>query len=357
MPITHRSVFESTQSKPTVIVAGKGGTGKSTALAAIASRLNNEGRRMLVGDLDGSPSASDSFGMSPDVRAKTMVRNDVLAIRENLDSVLIRPLLPEVTTNSCTTTEQYASQLNANLEIYTDENIHSFLPILRLAAQPEFYGVPAQTEVLAHIIQLTTLLREQVHIFTDRAQHTIEKTCIAKPDVTMLDTENTNNLLKMLSIINRLSHSMRNMANKGFVEAKFLPKNLKQYRNTKIGKNPESFIESAASLKEHMQTETGLVLVTNPGGNEITQTIDEILQLTERGKPPDHIIMNRWPSRKKDRRLAKIQEKHFLATLDLLEADIGYSRVQPNVVQLVVPGEDAFQELQLQNLENLADCI
>ena len=59
MPPEHESPLQSLTATNVVIVAGKGGVGKTTVTAVIARAASRDGRRVLVVELDGKPTLDD----------------------------------------------------------------------------------------------------------------------------------------------------------------------------------------------------------------------------------------------------------------------------------------------------------
>ena len=62
MPPEHESPLQSLTATNVVIVAGKGGVGKTTVTAVIARAASRDGRRVLVVELDGKPTLDRLLG-------------------------------------------------------------------------------------------------------------------------------------------------------------------------------------------------------------------------------------------------------------------------------------------------------
>lgn len=67
MPPEHESPLQSLTATNVVIVAGKGGVGKTTVTAVIARAASRDGQRVLVIELDGKPTLEQLLATSPDI--------------------------------------------------------------------------------------------------------------------------------------------------------------------------------------------------------------------------------------------------------------------------------------------------
>lgn len=87
MPPEHESPLQSLTATNVVIVAGKGGVGKTTVTAVIARAASRDGRRVLVVELDGKPTLDQLLAGAPVAGAGTI---DVVHISaaEALDEYL-----------------------------------------------------------------------------------------------------------------------------------------------------------------------------------------------------------------------------------------------------------------------------
>lgn len=71
-----------------LFVTGKGGVGKTTVAAALASLAANEGRRTLICEVDAKGNLSDSFGVGPLKFAATEVQTDLFAMAMDTEESL-----------------------------------------------------------------------------------------------------------------------------------------------------------------------------------------------------------------------------------------------------------------------------
>ena len=365
MAVIGQSIFRTLDLSPpesdlpsTIIVTGKGGVGKSTTLAAIAKKLRTMGFSVLIADLDGSPNATDSFGYPEEIEDRLIEKNDVFQIADGIHCVLLRNLVPEIPFVPRELPQDYAKRLNDVLDPLTNPNIHPFLPILRPASMSEFFGFPANVEQISMMISLVTILQEQRHIVTDTLNNCVEVQQFDRPDFVLIDTENTNNALKTLNLISLISHSMRNLAAKGAIGKLALPANLKSYTNTPVGKDPEEFICAAEKLRDHIADfHTKLVMVTGPGGNQVSQALREMRILDSKGKSPNHVFMNHWPENEPDQQIAHAQVERFTREGERATGGFGYSQAAPSIVHPVLVGSEYFQRDTLAKLDRLIECL
>ena len=78
MPPEHESPLQSLTATNVVIVAGKGGVGKTTVTAVVARAASRDGRRVLVVELDGKPTLHRLLGGVESIRVEHISAADAL---------------------------------------------------------------------------------------------------------------------------------------------------------------------------------------------------------------------------------------------------------------------------------------
>ncbi len=377
MPLVHRSLRESLgdpSESPIIIVSGKGGVGKSTISAALAQGLANQGQDIVISDLDGAPSSSDALGGTEKQRKQLEIENEVLEIREQIRVILLNTIIPDVAEEYLEDARAYATELNRLLNALLQNEINgqtTFLPVLRLAMQSLFYGIPTEAKDLAHIVQLMEIILQKRHFVTKTTpgDESITRSYLKPYDHLVIDTENTNNILRMLRVLKRLGRSMQNIhksvhqsgilgvANTTRLTVRHTP-NLNTYAESYVGHHPEEFIEASEQLRQLLfSTKTKLIIITNPGPSEIRKAIADIHTAQKTGRNIDHILMNRWPTDPRLQASSEQIEREFLEKMHTDHGTIGYSRVMPGALEQASPLDKNYTELQLANLLKIAKAL
>jgi len=357
MPITPRSLEETLSldgQDNVVLVSGKGGVGKSTIAAALALLSSNDNITQLI-DLDAAHSSLDSLGVE---ESETTVREEHNQIYEISDR--FRVLLFTAIIKNPRTIDDLNRQLNALVQ---DTGI---LPILRLAVHSRFFGIPSDHKAMAYIIQLIEVLESKRYLQVDHGDPMRLEVKDLEPaaGVSIIDSENTQGLMSMLDSLQFLGKALLNLreradgsifnpSNLGFQTTIGRQPNIKEYLETSAGKSPDNVIEVMENFVKRMHsTRTKIVIVTNPGRNEVHQTAREVECLN--GKV-DHILMNRWA----DSDEARHWESHLLDRLAPHingTNNVGYSRVElDKPLNKIDPIRNNMESsLCIENLETIA---
>ncbi|PIQ76979.1 hypothetical protein COU78_06495 [Candidatus Peregrinibacteria bacterium CG10_big_fil_rev_8_21_14_0_10_49_24] len=360
MPVVNRPLYDSIQDTNLVIVSGKGGVGKSTMAGALSygqSEIRNRNTNLI--DLDAAHSSFDTLGLPTEETDRAELFNEIREVTDRLKVLLMSPLVRD---------PKDIDDLNQQLELYVPDQ--GVLPILRLAVHSRFFGIPSEHKPMSHVLQLMEILQNRTHFISDYREGTqgVSVQSLDIPDMTIIDSENTQGLMTVISSLQYLERSLINVrdrmqgnplnpSNFGFQATIGRQPNIRRYAESSVGKNPEPTIDLMRQFCERMyDTRTGIVLVTNPGRNEVNQTTREAQHLLERGMHIDHVLMNRWPT---DTHKIQGAEKWEHAMRDRLSAlqsqrNIGFSRVSPDdPLEDIDPQSSTLQEECFRNLERI----
>lgn len=361
MNIRHRSLEDSLQGTDTVLVSGKGGVGKSTIAAALALREAQHGKSTQLVDLDSAHSSLDTFGLPLEETHEAEMHNGIREVAKNLRVLLLTSLIRD---------PRDIDDLNEQLERFVPNE--GVLPILRLAVHSRFFGIPSEHKPMAHVLQLVELLQHQRFYVCDyRDEHEgVTPVAVPYPDRTIIDSENTQGLTtvirsleylerSLLNVQDRMEGSLLNPSNLGFQITVGRQPNIKAYAQSVVGHNPHHAIAVMRTFCEHMRSaRTAIAIVTNPGRNEVNQTVREVEELVSGGTGVRHILMNRWPEQDSLQESALHWEQQLIEKLQRFphtsSRQIGYSRVACGPLESVDPGNGSARETCMRNLEKIA---
>lgn len=364
MSLQKRPLYDSIDTAETIIVSGKGGVGKSTMSGALAygqSAVHNQETELI--DLDSAHSSFDTLGLPAEDTDAAELCNEVKTVSDNLRIILLSALVQD---------PKDIPDLNEQLETYVPDK--GVLPVLRLAVHSRFFGIPSEHKSMSHVLQLMEILERRQHVVADYRDGSrgVQMVDLPEPDITVIDSENTQGLMAVISSLQFLEHSLINVrdrmngsplnpSNLGFQATIGRQPNIKAYAESSVGQNPEPTIEIMRQFCERMyDTRTRVVLVTNPGRNEVNQTVREAGHLLERGMQIDHVLMNRWPTDKRLVAGAKRWEHNLQERLGQLpsQAEIGFSRVDvSDPLENIDPEDSAVQEVCRRNLARIEETF
>ena len=276
-----------------VIVIGKWWVGKSTIAAAIALMFSQDGEQTIASDMDASHSLSDSLGLSRDD-----LKDGTFGVRYNKHLFLyfLGQIVPDFFS------DKGHNLLNEALDTLLSWD-HSMLPLLRLAVHPTFAGLPLPHQNIAYVLQLLDAYRLwKFHTIDGQSIQTRQGDDFEKR---LIDCENTQWFIRVILAILSIENTLKNI-HKAFHgtlsekatgtltrEAIKRQANLLKLAQSDVVKNYKAFTQEIVKFHQDI-TKAKIIVVTQPGWNDLQQTIAEVRFLVELGIRPTHILVNKW---------------------------------------------------------------
>ena len=290
-------------SQETVFVSGKGGVGKSTITGAIANGFEGSGEVIVI-DTDKAHSMLDTFGFSPEDIDKFTSKSDIIQVsRKKIQVLLTHDIIPEVPRDN-----EKHTELNRLLDrLIKDEGL---LPLLRMAVHPTFLGIPLPYQDFARVIQIIELIKNHAYYKIDTSKQgseTLDYSLLESPaNKVLIDSENTQGLLRIINSLHKLQNSIKNMksrksgsifnpANASFKAMLKYQPNLARVAESSLVENADHYGEVLRISQQYLvdETQMAIVLVTQPGWNDLNQTIREIESLKKQGVLPAAVVLNK----------------------------------------------------------------
>ena len=254
------------------------------------------------------------------------------------------------------------------------------IPVVRLAAESARMGLLTSHDGAALILQLIELFENSRYFRVDtlapEGEQAVRKIDLAPAATTIVDTENSNNLIKLLSstamlettlkdsgrltrhrtMIERIANPLAAIESQVFMASMDNSPNLAAYGATDIARNFESGVTVIRSFIERIRgTRTKLVVVLNPDVNEVHQTARELVMLAGSPLKPAHIVVN--VNRPNQRTHVESHIAHLVEAGKDIDATVGIGIVDPKGMCIVPPdaSENEQRHIRVANLEIFAE--
>lgn len=325
----------------TVIDSGKGGVGKSTLTSIISTGLAHSGFNTLVLDTDPAHSMLDAFGQGhgAELEGQTKLIEIRRKLKAHIRLLLTHDIVPEIFQD-----DEGHTELNRLMDRMLKEE--GLLPLLRLAIHPTFMGLSLPYGDFSRVLQLVEVMVAQAYYEIDttrQGEESLEyKPVGQKPDKVVIDAENTQGFIKTVQGLKYLRRTIENMLerregtmfsvkNAGFRLMMADQPNIAAVVKSGIISNAGQYGKMLVEAQERLmdRTKTAVIITTQPGWNDLQQTIRELKSLELRGITPAAVVLNKCAGSKHADKWAEAYDQLGYPETALIRVESEFEEVDP----------------------------
>ncbi len=327
-------LVEQLETQPIIFIGGKGGVGKTTTAASLASYYASQQQKTLIVSTD----PAHSLG-------------DVLNVRLNNEKTVISPYLDAIELNPDVIVDEHFAQVERTIKAYANPDMMPKIrEHLRLSKSAPGAQEAAMLESMCHhLVEAADAGYEHIIFDTAPTGHTLR--LLVLPEMMGAWTDGLlaqqRRQSKLRSVANHLdSHNQKNSAQKNDVANPFAAKKSDRWEQAVSVLEKRKQLFRQAGLLLHDRTQTAIVLVMTADVLPLAETKRAIEQLEDSKLMPAAIVINQLISTTQSdefwRRRAERQQ-HLLQ--DIEQSFTKYPLYPIYLQQTDVRGTDALSAL------------
>ena len=328
------SLVEQLKTQPIIFIGGKGGVGKTTTAAALASYYANQHKKTLIVSTD----PAHSLG-------------DVLETRLNNEKTAITPYLDAIELNPDIIVDAHFAQVERTIKSYANPDMMPKIrEHLRLSKSAPGAQEAAMLESMCqHLVAAADDGYEHIIFDTAPTGHTLR--LLVLPEMMGAWTDGLlaqqRRQSKLRSVATRLdSHNQKNDFKKSEIANPFTPKKSDRWEQAVSVLEKRKQLFRQAGLLLHDRTQTAIVLVMTADVLPLAETGRAIKQLEESKLMPAAIVVNQLISPTQSDEFWRHRAARQQQLMQDIERDFNNYPLYPIYLQQTdVRGTDALSDL------------